>query len=222
MTITWSSSFFSLIRIRPPVLSGHRLQCHGQSRWTGGSGADDNSVVQVLRRRMLDTPIGRMFGLASETALVALEFSKVERHDRLEARLARWVQRYTVDDGSNAPLDAAAAWLDDYFSGRAADARALPLIMHGTEFERRVWERLREIPAGRTRSYGEIAAELGLRNGARAVGLANGANPLAIIVPCHRVIGANGTLTGYGGGLDRKQWLLDHERRWAPNPTFDF
>jgi O-6-methylguanine DNA methyltransferase len=171
---------------------------------------------------MFDTPIGPMLGLASEVALVALEFSKVERHDRLEARLARWVQPYTVDDGSNPPLDAAAAWLDDYFAGRAADARALPLIMHGTEFERRVWERLCAIPAGRTRSYGDIAAELGLRNGARAVGLANGANPLAIIVPCHRVIGSNGTLTGYGGGLERKQWLLDHERRWAPNPTFDF
>jgi methylated-DNA-[protein]-cysteine S-methyltransferase len=171
---------------------------------------------------MFDTPIGRMLGLASEAALVALEFSTVERHDRLEARLGRWVHPYTVDDGSNPPLDAAAAWLDDYFAGRAADAGALPLVMHGTEFERRVWERLRAIPAGRTRSYGDIAAELGLRNGARAVGLANGANPLAIIVPCHRVIGSNGTLTGYGGGLDRKQWLLDHERRWSPNRTFDF
>lgn len=174
----------------------------------------DNRAVQLLRRRMFDTPIGRMLALASDTALIALEFSKVERHERLEARLGRWLQPYAIEDGSNGCLDATAAWLSGYFAGLAADARALPLVMHGTEFERRVWERLLAIPPGRTRSYGDVAAELGLRNGARAVGLANGANPLAIIVPCHRVIGSNGTLTGYGGGLDRKQWLLDHERRW--------
>jgi O-6-methylguanine DNA methyltransferase len=195
-----------LIPIRPPLLSEHRLQCDGQPR--------DNSVVQVLRRRMFDTPIGRMLGLASETALVALEFSKVDRPDRLEARLGRWLQPYAIEDGSNRCLDAMALWLDDYFAGRAADSHALPLVMHGTDFERRVWQRLLAIPPGHTRSYGAIATELRLRNGARAVGLANGANPLAIVVPCHRVIGSNGTLTGYGGGLDRKRWLLDHERRW--------
>jgi methylated-DNA-[protein]-cysteine S-methyltransferase len=90
--------------------------------------------------------------------------------------------------------------------------------MHGTDFERRVWELLLTIPAGHTRSYGEVADALRLRNGARAVGLANGANPLAVVVPCHRVIGSNGSLTGYGGGLDRKRWLLDHERRWSSAP----
>ena len=164
---------------------------------------------------MFDTPIGPMMGLASKDALVALEFSTVVRHDRLEARLARWVQPYAIEDGPAPPLDMTSAWLDDYFNGRTADAAALPLVMHGTGFERRVWERLRAIPSGHTRSYGDIAAELGVRNGARAVGLANGANPLAIVVPCHRVIGSNGTLTGYGGGLDRKQWLLDHEHRWS-------
>jgi len=112
-------------------------------------------------------------------------------------------------------LDVTAAWLAEYFAGRDADPRSVPLIMHGTDFERNVWERLLAIPAGHTRSYGDIAADLNLRNGARAVGLANGANPVSIIVPCHRVIGSDGRLTGYGGGLDRKQWLLDHERRWA-------
>ncbi len=167
---------------------------------------------------MLDTPIGRMLGLASESGLVALEFSKVERHERLEARLRRWLPSHAIEDGSNGALDAAAAWLREYFAGRAADPVAPPLVMHGTEFERRVWERLLAIPAGRTRSYGDIAADLGVRNGARAVGLANGSNPLAIVVPCHRVIGTNGTLTGYGGGLDRKQWLLEHERRWSATP----
>jgi AraC family transcriptional regulator of adaptative response/methylated-DNA-[protein]-cysteine methyltransferase len=178
--------------------------------------------MQLLLRRMFDTPVGPMLGLASDTALVALEFSKVDRHDRLEARLARWLEPHAIEEGSHRALDVVASWLDDYFAGSAADSRELPLAMHGTAFERRVWERLLAIPPGHTRSYGDIAAELGVRNGARAVGLANGANPLAIVVPCHRVIGSNGTLTGYGGGLDRKQWLLEHERRWAPNPTFDF
>ena len=178
--------------------------------------------MEVLRRRLFETPVGRMLALASDAALVALEFSKLDRHDRLDARLARWLPGHAIADGSNGTLDATSAWLDAYFCGRGADPRALPLVMHGTPFERSVWERLLAIPPGHTRSYGEIAAELGLRNGARAVGLANGANPLAIVVPCHRVIGSNGTLTGYGGGLDRKQWLLTHERRWAPNPIFNF
>lgn len=163
-----------------------------------------------------------MLALASDAALVALEFSKVDRHDRLDGRLARWLPAHAIEDGSNRVLEATAAWLDAYFAGRAAESRSLPLAMHGTDFERRVWERLLAIPPGHTRSYGQIAAELNLRNGARAVGLANGANPLSIVVPCHRVIGSNGTLTGYGGGLDRKQWLLDHERRWSSNPTLAF
>jgi O-6-methylguanine DNA methyltransferase len=169
---------------------------------------------------MFDTPVGLMLGLASQAGLVALEFSKDDRHARLDARLARWLPAHTIEDGSNAALDRTARWLDDYFSGRGADASRLPLVMHGTDFERRVWDRLRAIPPGHTRSYGDIAAELGLRNGARAVGLANGANPLSIVVPCHRVIGSNGTLTGYGGGLDRKQWLLTHELRWNTGRLF--
>jgi O-6-methylguanine DNA methyltransferase len=169
---------------------------------------------------MFDTPVGPMLGLATEAGLVALEFSKLDRHDRLEARLERWLPRHVIEDGSNGTLDSTALWLDDYFAGRTADASVLPLLMNGTHFERRVWDRLRAIPAGHTRSYGEIATELDLRNGARAVGLANGANPLSIVVPCHRVIGSNGTLTGYGGGLDRKQWLLNHERRWNAGKLF--
>jgi O-6-methylguanine DNA methyltransferase len=173
----------------------------------------------ILRRRIFDTPVGPMMALASDTALVALEFGKADRHDRLDARRARWFPPHTIEDGSNTMLETTGAWLDTYFLGVSADARAVPIAMHGTSFERRVWELLLQIPAGRTRAYGELAADLGLRHGARAVGLANGANPLAIIVPCHRVIGSTGTLTGYGGGLDRKQWLLEHERRWSGAPA---
>ena len=173
----------------------------------------------MLLRRLFHTPVGQMMALASDSGLVALEFGKEDRHQRLEARLARWLPGHAITDSSNGVLDATAAWLDAYFEGRLADSSALPLAMHGTAFERRVWGQLLMIPAGQTRSYGEIAVTLGLRNGARAVGLANGANPLAIIVPCHRVIGSTGTLTGYGGGLDRKQWLLEHERRWSAAPA---
>jgi len=88
----------------------------------------------------------------------------------------------------------------------------------GAEFELRVWEALRAIPPGATTSYGAIAKALGSAGASRAVGAANGANPIAIIVPCHRVIGSTGSLTGYGGGLDRKTWLIDHERRWRIEP----
>jgi len=88
----------------------------------------------------------------------------------------------------------------------------LPLLMEGTEFQRSVWSGLQTIPYGRTMSYGEMAAQVGKPKACRAVGLANGRNPVAVIVPCHRVIGANGTLTGFGGGLDRKEWLLKHEQ----------
>ena len=92
--------------------------------------------------------------------------------------------------------------------------------MRGAEFEKRVWAALRTIPPGQTTSYGAIAKGLGDAGAARAVGAANGANPVAIIVPCHRVIGSSGSLTGYGGGLKRKQWLIDHERRWREDTLF--
>jgi methylated-DNA-[protein]-cysteine S-methyltransferase len=101
--------------------------------------------------------------------------------------------------------------LDAYFAGelRAFD---MPLAPAGTPFQRAVWELLLAIPFGETASYGELARQLGKPNGSRAVGLANGSNPISIIIPCHRVIGSTGSLTGYGGGLPRKAWLLAHER----------
>ena len=100
--------------------------------------------------------------------------------------------------------------LGEYFAGARREFR-LRLAAHGSPFQRRVWDALTEIPYGETTSYGKIAASVGTPDGARAVGLANGQNPISIIVPCHRVIGANGSLTGYGGGLPAKQWLLSHE-----------
>lgn len=108
------------------------------------------------------------------------------------------------------PLAAAAAQLAAYFAGERT-AFDLPLAPQGTPFQRRVWQALREVPYGTTTSYGELARRIGRPGAVRAVGLANGRNPLPIVVPCHRVIGADGSLTGYGGGLDRKRYLLGLE-----------
>ncbi|HYM67200.1 MAG TPA: methylated-DNA--[protein]-cysteine S-methyltransferase, partial [Patescibacteria group bacterium] len=102
--------------------------------------------------------------------------------------------------------------LGEYFAGRRTDFD-VPLEMEGTPFQLRVWEALREIGYGETISYGELARRIGNPSASRAVGMANGCNPIAVIVPCHRVIGANGTLTGYGGGVERKRLLLDLEAR---------
>ncbi|MFK5635744.1 methylated-DNA--[protein]-cysteine S-methyltransferase [Ornithinimicrobium sp. LYQ103] len=110
-----------------------------------------------------------------------------------------------------AVLREAVVQLADYFAGRRTDFD-LPLAAEGTPFQQRVWALLRQIPYGRTRSYGQLAAELGQPGASRAVGLANGRNPLSIVVPCHRVVGADGSLTGYGGGAERKRALLDLER----------
>ena len=159
-----------------------------------------------------------MLALDSGEGLCALEFTGPKRLTRLEARLARWFSPHRMVDGDTAVIARTRAWLEAYFSGASATGGDPPLDMRGAEFEKRVWKELRAIPVGETTSYGAIARTLGSANASRAVGAANGANPVAIIVPCHRVIGSSGSLTGYGGGLDRKTWLLEHERRWRNEP----
>ena len=169
---------------------------------------------------MLPTAVGPMLALASDQALCALEFRSDRRMTRLDARLLRFFDNPSVEDGKNAVIARTREWLDAYFAGASADATGLPLGAVGTRFEQKVWKALRLIPPGETRSYGQIAAQVASTvNASRAVGLANGANPIAIVVPCHRVIGADGSLTGYGGGLDRKLWLLEHEQRYWPTDT---
>jgi len=174
-----------------------------------------------LSTRRFETPVGPMTALASEAGLCALEFDSSERQARLAARRTRRFPPHDVAEGNVPALVAVAKWLEDYFAGRGADPATVPLVFYGSDFETAVWRRLLEIPAGTTSTYGAIARALQVPNGSRAVGLANGANPLAIIVACHRVIGSTGALTGYGGGLDRKRWLLDHEARYwgAPPPA---
>jgi O-6-methylguanine DNA methyltransferase len=169
----------------------------------------------VLIRAFVDTPVGPMMALASADALCALEFTSTGRLPRLEARLARWYGAPSIETGTNPVIQRTLGWLDAYFAGTSADITDLPLDARGAEFEIQVWEALKRIPAGTTTSYGAIAKALGAPAAARAVGMANGANPIAIIVPCHRVIGSNGNLTGYGGGLNRKTWLIEHELRWS-------
>ena len=160
-----------------------------------------------------------MLALDSGDGLCALEFTgPKKRLPRLEARLRRYFSGYETVDGETPTIRQTRTWLDRYFGGKSADISGLPLDMRGAAFELRVWTALRGIPPGTTTSYGAIAKALGSAGASRAVGMANGANPIAIIVPCHRVIGASGSLTGYGGGLERKTWLIDHERRWRNEP----
>jgi methylated-DNA-[protein]-cysteine S-methyltransferase len=174
----------------------------------------------ALARATIETPIGDMYALASPTGLCALEFDGRRRHHRLEARLRRWFPPHTIADEDSEILRATRRWLRRYFDGESAELDGLPIEMHGAPFEQRVWRALLEIPAGETRSYGSIARSIANIGAARAVGLANGSNPIAIVVPCHRVIGSSGQLVGYGGGLTRKTWLLDHERRWRSDALF--
>jgi methylated-DNA-[protein]-cysteine S-methyltransferase len=125
------------------------------------------------------------------------------------------IQRDWVEDATARPFDRARIELDEYFAGRRRDF-TLPLNPQGTGFQRKVWEQLCAIPFGETISYGELARRVGNPNASRAVGMANSRNPISIVVPCHRVIGADKSLTGYAGGLDRKKALLEHEARLRP------
>ena len=143
------------------------------------------------------SPIGSIQLHGTDAALMGV-FMETHRHQPAAPRDA-------VRDAS--PLRTARTELEEYFAGERREF-AVPLEPVGTTFQQRVWQALREIPYGTTISYGEIARRIGQPRASRAVGLANGRNPISIIVPCHRVIGANGTLTGYGGGLDRKRFLL--------------
>jgi methylated-DNA-[protein]-cysteine S-methyltransferase len=178
-------------------------------------------VKVQLFQTTIATPLGEMLALASGDGLCALEFTGPEKRlTRLEARLQRWFPPHEIVERESDTLRRTRAWLESYFGGTSASAAELPLDMHGAPFERRVWRALLDIRPGETTSYGAIAKTLGTAGASRAVGAANGANPIAIVVPCHRVIGASGSLVGYGGGLHRKTWLLDHERRWRADALF--
>ena len=155
------------------------------------------------------SPLGVYVLVSSQQGIVCV---KPEEHMKVD--FTRWERAgITLEDGHEY-IQRLAKELDSYFAGKLCQF-SLPIDLRGTEFQLQVWECLRQIPYAETRSYGQIAQALGRPNASRAVGRANGTNPVSIVVPCHRVIGANGKLVGYGGGLDRKQALLDLEAKMS-------
>jgi methylated-DNA-[protein]-cysteine S-methyltransferase len=163
----------------------------------------------TLHLDRLDTPIGTALLVTDDDGALRA-FDWADHEERMRRLLARhYGPDVQLQDGpAPAPLRAA---LDAYFAGDVSQLDHIECRTEGTPFQRRVWAALRAIPVGTTLSYGTLAQRLGVPDAVRAVGLANGANPIGVVVPCHRVIGANGSLTGYGGGLERKRWLLAHE-----------
>jgi len=149
------------------------------------------------------TPIGPLTLVADGDELVGV-YMQTHQHAPAAADFGE-----RIDD--DPVLAETARQLREYFAGEREEFD-LPLRPEGTAFQQRVWRALRDIPYGRTWSYGELARHIGSPTSSRAVGLANGRNPISIVIPCHRVIGANGSMTGYGGGIARKQWLLAHEK----------
>ena len=156
----------------------------------------------------IPSPVGEVLVVTDADGVVrALDFHDYEV--RLRQLLRRHYGEVVLTEG-RAPQPVRQA-VEAWFGGDLTAFDAIAVRTGGTEFQRAVWKALRDIPAGETRTYGQLAAAIGAPKAVRAVGLANGANPVGVIVPCHRVIGANGTLTGYAGGLERKRWLLAHE-----------
>ena len=168
---------------------------------------------ELLKADWIETPIGTLLAVADHHALHLLEFFDRKALPTELVRL-RKTTRSAISFGRSPPIDRIQAELHRYFDGGSATF-ATPLARHGSMFTRMVWQALAAIPVGTTESYGSIAARLDRPSAVRAVARANGANQIAIVIPCHRVIGADGALTGYGGGLWRKRWLIEHERRTA-------
>ena len=163
---------------------------------------------EALTLDRIATPVGEVLLVTDgEGAVRALDFADYE--DRMMRLLARHAPG-AVLTGGRAPETVRRA-IEAWFNGDARGLDGVAVKTGGTDFQRSVWAALRAIPHGQTRTYGQLAAAIGRPKAVRAAGLANGQNPVAVIVPCHRVIGANGTLTGYAGGLERKRWLLRHE-----------
>ena len=160
---------------------------------------------------VLDTPIGPLLLVGDDAHLSAVWIGTPPAGREAGERRER--------AAAPAVLQEAARQLEEYFRGERQTFE-LPLAPTGTDFQQRVWERLQAIPYGQTRSYGQIAAEIGQARASQAVGAANGRNPLSIVVPCHRVVGSDGSITGYAGGIERKQTLLDMERRVAGEALF--
>lgn len=172
------------------------------------------SDTQTLLHDHIDTPLGELSIVSdSNGALFAVGWTS--GHGRMERLLSKPGSGHAAALVRSENPGGLSAALRAYFGGDLEAIDRLPVAVQGTPFQRAVWQALREIPCGQTRSYAEIARRIGKPAAVRAVGLANGQNPVGIVVPCHRVIGADGSLTGYGGGIERKRWLLAHEGHFA-------
>lgn len=165
--------------------------------------------MTTLIARTFETPLCPMRAATTDRGICLLEMGSPERKQREQSELEAAFES-PMTEGNHPILDQLQAELDAYFAG-ALTSFTVPLDTPGSEWQSKVWNALCDIPFGETLSYGQIAAKLNNPGGARAVGLANGQNRVSIVVPCHRVIASDGTLHGYGGGLPRKRWLLDHE-----------
>jgi AraC family transcriptional regulator, regulatory protein of adaptative response / methylated-DNA-[protein]-cysteine methyltransferase len=161
----------------------------------------------------IESPIGELIAGATDDGICLLEFSDRRRAAR-ECRDLMKLLKQPIEEGDNAHLQKLTKQLNDYFKGDLQKF-SVPLVTPGTDFQQAVWKELQEIPFGKTRSYQEQANALNKPDSVRAVANANGMNRISIVIPCHRVIGSDGRLTGYGGGLRRKKWLLDHEKKYS-------
>jgi methylated-DNA-[protein]-cysteine S-methyltransferase len=158
-----------------------------------------------------DTPIGQMLIVADGNRnLRAIDWAEHEDRTRSFLQLHYGGNGFSLESAHN-PSGLSKA-IRSYFEGELNAIDSLPVHTGGTAFQQKVWQALRQIPCGTTISYAQLAEQIGRPKAIRAVGLANGSNPIPIVVPCHRVIGSDGSLTGYGGGMERKRWLLEHEK----------
>jgi methylated-DNA-[protein]-cysteine S-methyltransferase len=161
----------------------------------------------MVQTATVETPIGSLTVAAHGPRVCLVHFGPIDRYVR--SSLGNW-----YPDEPIAPADdpaGAVRLLERYFAGDLAALDEIEVELHGTPFQQRVWNALRTVREGTTLSYAKLADRVGSPAAVRAVGAANGANPVAVVLPCHRIIGSDGSLTGYGGGLDRKRWLLEHE-----------
>jgi AraC family transcriptional regulator, regulatory protein of adaptative response / methylated-DNA-[protein]-cysteine methyltransferase len=171
----------------------------------------------MIKNTKIKTPLGEMIAGATDEGVCLLEF-----HDRKilpkEYKDLKKLLDTTLEEGDNKHLKSLRKQLKEYFEGKRKEF-TIPLVIPGSEFQQAVWKELQNIQFGATRSYQEQAVALGSPESVRAVANANGLNRIAIVIPCHRVIGSDGSLTGYGGGLTRKKWLIDHEKKYSGKPV---
>jgi len=170
----------------------------------------------TFNEHLLNTPLGEL-AIWLDKADILQFVGWLEYREPTLQQLAHYYQTTTINLQPETQPNNIVTKIADYFAGDIKAIDCLPVASFGSPFQKQVWQALRTIPAGTTTSYGELAKQLDKPLASRAVGMANHNNPIAIVVPCHRVIGKNKQLTGYAGGLERKQWLLDHERKFIYN-----